>query len=115
MDNKGQGIPLNVIVVAALALLALVIVGAFFLSGSSGTFAKFGEATTQQSAVASGTAISSCKAICSNAKTQAKLWGDDALACNAYKEGWASNDCTNQIGSDCTIASGCTLDDCTSC
>ena len=69
MDKKGQGLSLNVIIIAVLAILVLVIVAAFFLGG-------FGVLGDKIKGVFSGTvagtdkdlALSSCLNACERAK-----------------------------------------------
>lgn len=82
MNSRGFEVSINIIVVAALALIGMVIVGSFFLGGSSNLFGKI--ATTQEQSGADDTsiAISSCTLACA----QTRGSGQPSIYCNKIVE-----------------------------
>ena len=107
----GQGLPVNMIVLTALALLVLVVVGAFFISG-------FGEASSSVNVVDSDQA--DCQAVCQslaasafNYKSCGDLYTYDAVSSTGapkainYLEAdiGGGNTCADNFGA-CTVTIG---------
>jgi len=97
--RKGQGLPVNMIVLTALALLVLVVVGAFFISG-------FGQASGSVNVIEASQA--DCQALCQGLAASAFNYDDCAtfkLTGNAQKY-WDDDadelDCDAQYGA-CTV------------
>ena len=88
---RAQGLPVNMIVLVALALLVLVVVGAFFISG-------FGQATSGISVVNKTQA--QCQSICQGLTTSAFNYDD----CDALK---ATQQAKEYMGLSETGGDGC--------
>ncbi len=94
---KAQGLPVNMIVLVALALLVLVVVGAFFISG-------FGQASSSISIVNKTQA--DCQSICQGLTTAAFNYDD----CDALKETQQAMSYMDDPGEGCDYQYGtCTV------
>jgi len=101
---RGQGLPVNMIVLTALALLVLVVVGAFFITG-------FGEASGSVSVVEASQA--DCQAMCQGLATSAFNYDScadlltnpqyryDPAGGSDYIEGYGP-ECADEFGA-CTV------------
>ncbi len=93
--SKAQGLPVNMIVLTALALLVLVVVGAFFISGfgSAGASMQVTNATQAE-----------CQAKCQGIVTSAFNYETcNALEGNPQVEEYIATDgCASQFGA-CTV------------
>jgi len=91
--RNAQGLPVNMIVLTALALLVLVVVGAFFISG-------FGEASGSVNVVDADQA--DCQSLC------------QSMAASAFNYAECTNTCEgtpatcSATGEDCTTDADCT-------
>jgi hypothetical protein len=95
--RNGQGMPVNVIVLTALALLVLVVVGAFFISG-------FGQATAGITVVERDQA--QCSSICQGLAASAFNYDD----CSQLKLTERATDYMGAVGSGCDFDYGtCTV------
>ena len=74
LTRRAQGLPVNMIVLTALALLVLVVVGAFFISG-------FGEASGSVNVVDADQA--DCQSVCQSLAASAFNYNDCALVAGA--------------------------------
>lgn len=87
MNKRGQGLPLNMIVIAIVVVVALVVLVAFFL----GAFGKLGgKAGTTTGTALEGTELSLAVASCENLCNQAKALPDSLKKASAY--------CTKDFG-----------------
>ncbi|HLC37790.1 MAG TPA: hypothetical protein VJJ53_03350 [Candidatus Nanoarchaeia archaeon] len=74
MNKKGQGLPLNVIVIAIIVVVALVVIVAFFLGAFSNIGGKAGATTgTALTGTEAGLAVATCENLCNQAKTTSAL------------------------------------------
>ncbi len=90
---KSQGMPVNMIVLTALALLVLVVVGAFFISG-------FGQASSNINVVDKSQA--ECQGICQGLATTAFNYNDCTSLKNTGQAKTYSDDCSGSYGA-CTV------------
>ena len=67
-NKRGQGLPLELIVLAAIAAIVLVLIIAFTIGGGSVFFKKIFEGGTQAVGDDLATARNSCESLCSQAK-----------------------------------------------
>jgi len=90
---RAQGLPINLIILVALALLVLVVVGAFFISG-------FGEASGGVNVA--GVNQADCQALCQNMVATAFNYDD----CETFKQYEGSvrylDECASSFGA-CTV------------
>ena len=69
MDKRGQGLPLNVIVIAIIVVVALVVLLAFFLGAFGNLGSRAGTtAGTALEGTELGLAVASCENLCNQAK-----------------------------------------------
>ncbi len=105
--RSGQGMPVNMIVLTALALLVLVVVGAFFISG-------FGQASGSVNVVNATQA--DCQSICQSLAAAAYNYNScSALEANPQATSYATK-CAESFGACTVTISGgvscsCSVDD----
>src|SRR3989339_878302 len=97
--RRGQGLPVNMIVLTALALLVLVVVGVFFISG-------FGKASGSVNIIEASQA--DCQAVCQSLSSMAFTYNDCITFETAYG-GLASTNPAKEYGCTCENYGSCTV------
>jgi len=97
--RHGQGLPVNMIVLTALALLVLVVVGAFFISG-------FGQASGSVNIIEASQA--DCQAVCQSLSSSAFNY-DDCITFTTVYGGLASTTKAKEYGCTCENYGACTV------
>ena len=94
---RAQGLPVNMIVLTALALLVLVVVASFFITGMSGA--------AQQTTIVNATQ-SECTNICASLAVSANnydsCYGAGGLICIGAAQEYASKGCPDNFG-NCSV------------
>lgn len=84
MHNKAQGLPMNALVLGALALLVLIALTTMWVSGGGSIFAGFGQIIGGATPSTRSQARLSCQAACEDLKSAKPEW-DGALSLSSYK------------------------------
>ena len=93
MNKRGQGLPLNVIVIAIIVVVALVVIVAFFLGGFGQLGGKAGEtAGVGLKGTSEALAVASCQRLCAQAKAFSPSQRADSTFCRETKNVDKNND-----------------------
>ena len=86
VNKKAQGLPLNLIVLAAVAALVLVLVVAFTVGGTGSFFGKIFRSGTAAAGNEQDVAITACNSLCDQAKSIAgtNLWTSTGVCTRTF-------------------------------
>lgn len=109
---KGLSLPINMIVVLAIAVLVLVVVAAFFVSGGGGSIGSIND----QSALGQGCGILRQRG-CTDATSDVKIRGYNPYGCpaTAPSSGYTGSCTGYDAGNGATLATACTRSNIVNC